>query len=319
MKQTEACATVSRGFLACFLLSVMLFNFKEMSGMLKIISTRMAIVSCLVASGITLQSCLPEALDVDAVPVIKPQIVVSTQIFPAQGVVVLLTKTFGALDANDDSDPLTLLSQIAVNDAVVTIDGPAGLHTLDFLATGTYGDTSITFAAGEEYHLHVSSEELGEVRATTRVKPMVAFSEIDAELFYNGFDDTLAQITYTFEDSVENNWYMINVQEVEREDVIENLLNPRAYTILIDDADFNGESYGEQVRVWPRDYKSGDTIAVSLSNISEEYFRFMQLRLDNRFSFVEFISEPVNYPSNVVGGRGYFNLYIPDARIFVFE
>jgi hypothetical protein len=45
----------------------------------------------------------------------------------------------------------------------------------------------------------------------------------------------------------------------------------------------------------------------------------MKLRIDNRFSLVEFVSEPVNYPSNVAGGKGYFNLYIPDVRFFVFE
>jgi hypothetical protein len=112
---------------------------------------------------------------------------------------------------------------------------------------------------------------------------------------------------------------MINVQEVEQEDFLENLLNPRAYTILLPDDEFNGGSYAERFRVFPRDYEPGDTIAVSLSNISEEYFEFMQLRIDNRFSLVEFISEPVNYPSNIVGGRGYFNLYVPDVRFFVFD
>lgn len=112
---------------------------------------------------------------------------------------------------------------------------------------------------------------------------------------------------------------MINVQEVEREDVIENMLNPRAFTLLIEDDDFNGEAYGERFRVFPRDYEPGDTIAVSLSNISAEYHAFMKLRIDNRFSLVEFVSEPVNYPSNVVGGKGYFNLYVPDVRFFVFD
>jgi hypothetical protein len=142
---------------------------------------------------------------------------------------------------------------------------------------------------------------------------------LEADLFYNGFNDTLAQITYTLQDEVEKNWYMINVQEVEQEDVLENLLNPRAFTILLRDDEFNGGLYREKFRVFPRDYKPGDTIAVSLSNISEEYFQFMQLRIDNRFSLVEFVSEPVNYPSNVVGGKGYFNLYVPDVRFFVFD
>ncbi len=45
----------------------------------------------------------------------------------------------------------------------------------------------------------------------------------------------------------------------------------------------------------------------------------MELRQDNRFSLVEFLGEPINYPTNVVGGKGFFNLYIPDIRTFVLE
>jgi hypothetical protein len=263
--------------------------------------------------------CLPEPLDVRSVPVVDSQIVVSTQIIPDQSLLVLLTKSFGALDASDDSDPLELMTQIAVNDAVVTIEGPRGLDTLLFLDNGLYGGVFVPFEMGVEYHLTVNSAELGQVTASAEVMPKVDFTHIEAELFYNGFNDTLAQITYTLRDSVINNWYMINVQEVEREDIVANLLNPRAYTVLLDDDEFNGKSYGERFRVFPRDYQPGDTIAVSLSNISEDYYRFMQLRMDNRFSFVEFISEPVNYPSNVRGGRGYFNLYIPDVHVFVIK
>src|SRR5688500_3849877 len=244
--------------------------------------------------------CLPDHLDVDGIPVVKPQIVVSTQIIPDQSLVVLLTKTFGALDASDDSDPEALLNQIAIDDATVTITGPNGSFELIPLDHGAYGGLVIPFRAGQEYKLHVMSESLGEVTATTTVKPLITFEEIKAELVFNGFDDTLAQITYRMKDPVEKNWYMLNVQQIERDDFVDNLLNPRAFTRLLTDDDFNGESYQETFRVFPRDFIPGDTIAVSISNISKEYYDFIDLRIDNRFSFVEYLSEPVNYPSNVV-------------------
>jgi hypothetical protein len=232
---------------------------------------------------------------------------------------VLLTKTFGALDASDDSDPEELLDQIAVNDAVVTIKGPLGEYELESLDNGLYGGLVIPFQGGESYELHVNSESLGEVHAVTTVKPLVSFDDIKAELFFNGYDDTLAQITYKLSDRLEENWYMLNVQEVEREDVVENLINPRAFTRLIDDKEFNGEIHEETFRVFPRDFIPGDTIAVTISNISKEYYDFMELRIDNRYSFVEYLSEPVNYPTNVVGGKGFFNLYVPDVEFFVLE
>ena len=264
-------------------------------------------------------SCLPDPLDVDGIPVVKPQIVVSTQIIPDQSLVVFLTKTFGALDASDDSDPQALLDQIAINDAAVTIMGPDGTYELQSLDNGVYGGLIIPFKAGEEYQLHVKSESLGEVTATTTVKPIVSFDEIEAELYYNGFGDTLAQITYRMSDPIEKNWYMLNVQQIERDELIDDLLNPGSFTRLLDDEDFEIQNYEETFRVFPRDFIPGDTIAVSLSNISAEYYDFIQLRIDNRFSFVEYLSEPVNYPSNVKGGKGFFNLYIPDVRFFVLE
>lgn len=263
--------------------------------------------------------CLPEPLDVDGLPVVKPQIVVSSQIIPDQSVLVLLTKTFGALDASNDSDPEELLKQIAVADAVVTITGPGGTFELESLDNGLYGGLPVEFVEGEEYTLRVTSESLGEVSATTKVMPMVSFDDIKAMLVYNGYDDTLAQITYRISDALEENWYMLNVQEVERADIVENLINPRAFTRLLEDREFNGETYQETFRVFPRDFVPGDTIAVSLSNISKEYHDFMRLRLDNRYTFVEYLSEPVNYPSNVVGGKGFFNLYVPDFEMFVLE
>lgn len=264
-------------------------------------------------------ACLPDPLEVDSVPEAPPQLVVSSQIIPDQSLIVLVTRTFGALEGSDDSDPKDLLDYIAVDDALVILRGPHRSDTLESLGNGAYGGIIIPFEAGQIYDLDIRSATLGQVHATTEVKPRVAFEHVEAKLLYNGYGDTLARITYTFADDEEKNWYMINVQEVEREDAVENLLNPRAFTILVDDDEFNGKSYGEQFTVFPRDYHPGDTIAVSLSNVSEEYYQFMKLRIDNRISLVEFVSEPVDYPSNIIGGRGYFNLYVPDVRFFVFD
>jgi hypothetical protein len=266
-----------------------------------------------------LYSCLPEPLEVNRLPVVRDEIVVATQIIPDRSLVVLLTHTIGALDANDDTDPEELLNAIAVNDALVTLDGPAGMDTLEFVGTGVYIATGTPFDAGDTWSLHVNSPSIGEAIATTQVRRRIAFTDVDANLYYNGYDDTLAQVTYIIEDPAEKNWYMLNVQEVEREDLVENLLNPRSFTVLLADNAFNGKSFGERFVVFSREYKKGDTIAVSVSNISEEYYRFMQMRVNNRFGFLEFISEPVNYPSNVVGGRGYFSLYVPVVRFFILE
>jgi hypothetical protein len=261
--------------------------------------------------------CLPDPLAVTGLPALKPQIVVSSQIIPDQSLVILLTKTFGALDASGDSDPQALLEQIAVSDATVTVTGPDGTYTLHSVGLGLYGGVAIPFEEGKSYELHVTSETLGEVSAVTTVKRKVSFETISANLYYNGYDDTLAQVTYSFRDSAERNWYMLNTQPIRLGEIQDNLLDPRSFTRLLSDTTFNGTDFAETFRGFRDDYRTGDTLAVSLANISEDYYTFMKLRLDNRYTVSQFISEPVNYPSNVNGGKGFFNLYVPDVRFFI--
>ncbi len=80
--------------------------------------------------------CIPDPLEVSGIPVVPKQIVVTTQMVPDRSLIVLLTRTFGALEASEDSDPQEVLDQIAVTDAVVTLEGPTGTSTLQALGNG---------------------------------------------------------------------------------------------------------------------------------------------------------------------------------------
>ncbi|MBW3545463.1 MAG: DUF4249 domain-containing protein [Bacteroidetes bacterium] len=266
-----------------------------------------------------LVSCLPEPLEVRHMPVAKPEVVVSTQLIPDRTLLVFLSRTFSALEYTEDSDPEELLTQIALNDALVTITGPDGTDTLRFLKEGFYGGIFIPFQEGELYELRIRSESLGEVYAATRVQAQVTIEEAEADLYYNDFGDTLAMIDYSFLDPEAHNWYLLNVQKVDRETAEQNIINPHAFTKLLNDTEFEGRLVEDQFRFTPEMYAPGDTIAFTLSNISEEYYHFMKLRLENRLNLMDFLGEPVNYPSNIVGGKGYFNLYVPDVRFFVLE
>lgn len=274
---------------------------------------------CLLFIMLQLVACLPEPLEVRNMPVAKPEIVVSTQLIPDRSLLVFLTRTFGALEYTEERDPEELLKQIALNDALVTITGPDGTDTLRFLKDGFYGGVFIPFQEEALYELSIRSESLGEVHATTRVQTQVSIKEAEADLFYNDFGDTLATIDYSFLDPEAHNWYLLNVQKIDRETAEQNIINPHAFTKLLSDTDFEGRLVEDQFQFAPKAYAPGDTIAFTLSNISEAYYHFMQLRLENRLNLMDFLGEPVNYPSNIVGGKGYFNLYVPDVRFFVLE
>lgn len=263
-------------------------------------------------------ACIPDPLEIDGIRSIRPEIVVSSQIIPDQSLAILLTRSFGALDASEDSDPEAILAAIAINDAVVSVHSDNSSDTLLFLGNGFYGGVNIDFQSGKEYTLMVDSESLGTVSATTTVKQQVNFSDVSTQIVIDEFSDTTVQLAYSFMDPPEPNWYVINLVEIDRQDFLEDFLAPREYTKLIDDVGEEAAQYGDLIRLSSR-YDPGDTVAVYLSNVNKDYYDFVELRRDTRFSLTEFLSEPLNYPSNVKGGRGFFNLYIPDIEIMVIE
>ena len=55
---------------------------------------------------------------------------------------------------------------------------------------------------------------------------------------------------------------------------------------------------------------------ILLSNISEGYYQFLKSRERSGNLLSDITNEPVNYPSNVNNGLGYFNTHYPSIRFF---
>ncbi len=276
------------------------------------------IIVAMVMIALALSACLPEPLPVGELPKLETKIVVSSQIVPEQGLVVLITKSIGALDAGRDSDAEALLAQIIINDAKVTLHYNEQIDTLINLGNGLYGGVTSDLATGATYTLHVVTDSLGEVSATSQVKQQIKFQSANASVYSNGYD-SLASIDYSLNDPAGKNYYMVNVQRFSRTQTISSLLSPRVFTRLTADTDFDGRYFQEEFKVFFQDYSVGDTVAVFLSNIDKEYYDFLELRNDNRYNIADFASEPTNYPTNVDGGYGFFNLHVPDVRLFVLK
>ncbi|MBL7838805.1 MAG: DUF4249 domain-containing protein [Cyclobacteriaceae bacterium] len=264
-------------------------------------------------------ACVPEPLAVDDIPQLKPKIVVSTQVSSNQSVAILLTKSVGALDANEDTDPEELIRQIAIDDARVSMQHAGTRYDFFALGNGVYSSGQVPLVPGDEYTLTVESLSMGLVTSTTMVNEIVPFDFVQANIFDSGYD-TLAEVSYGFKDPPGKNFYMFNVQRLTGEFDSEDILNPEIFIDLIDDSEIVNGLYQNRKRVEARrDFEPGDTVAIVLSNISEEYFKFMKVRADARFNFAEFLGEPANYPTNINGGLGFFNLHIPDVRILRLE
>ena len=268
-----------------------------------------------IAFAMIIIGCIPDDLPVGKIPQLKSKIVVSSHITSDQSLVIFLTKSVGALDASDDSDIQELIDQITINDALVIVSGNNVSDTLELIDQGLYATASLPLTVGETYHLLVQSPTMGSVTSETVVKGQVVFESLEGNIYDTGYD-TLAELRYSFQDPVGRNFYMVNVQRITRDYEPEDFLNPRIFTSLLHDSHFDQQLHTEDLKVFGgRDFMPGDTLGVFLSNISEDYHDFIEVRLDSRYNFADFLGEPANYPTNVQGGLGFFNLYIPDVRI----
>jgi hypothetical protein len=267
---------------------------------------------------VLLSSCMPEPLDVHDLKLPETKIVVSSMILPDKSVAVLLTKSIGALEASEESDPRSLISQISINDAEVTITINDSVYSLKLLQGGVYQGFNIPMVVGRECHLKVVSKSLGAVSATTVVQAPVSFDTVAAEVYLNEYNDSWAQVTYTIKDPPSPNHYLLNVQSArQKKDYTENILKSDAYTRAVEDKTFNGQEFSEIFQAMNKHFYPGDSIEVSLANVSADYFSYVKLRLENHLELVEVFSEPIYYPTNIRGGRGFFNLYLTDVRVIV--
>jgi hypothetical protein len=263
-------------------------------------------------------ACLPEPLELTDVPAPNPKIVVSSQGMPGYPVAVLLTRSISALDGNEDSEPIELLTKVMITDATVRIEGGGISYQLQYVEFGVYGNQSMTLVPGESYTLFVDSPTMGSVTSTTIAEPLVPFQEVDASIYISG-RDTLATIRYQFKDEAGSNWYMLNAQQVTRREGEMDILNPTVTTKVMSDEEFEGTVKAGTFKMLFDEVVPGDTIAVTISNIGKDYYDFMKLREDTRFGFAAVLGEPINYPTNVKGGLGFFTLYSSDRRVFTLK
>ncbi|MFZ6013664.1 MAG: DUF4249 domain-containing protein [Bacteroidota bacterium] len=264
-----------------------------------------------------LLSCTPDPLEVDNLKLPETKIVVSSLVLPDSSVAVLLTKSIGALEANEDTDPQSLIAEIAINDAEVTITTNDSTYSLEFLQGGVYHGIDIPMVAGRTCFLKVVSKSLGEVSAIAVVQEPIYFDAVQAFAYLDDDNDSWAQVAYTIKDPPSPNYYLLSVQKPRGKNFAKNILKSEAYTRPVDDKIFNDQEFSEIFLAMNKNFYPGDSIEISLANVSEDYFNYVKLRMENHLELVEVFSEPVYYPTNIHGGRGFFNLHLTDVRVIV--
>lgn len=257
-------------------------------------------------------ACLPDPLPVRNVPIPDNTVVIGSQNLPEQFLAIAVTKNFDALEGGREDDYEALIRSLLIDSLVITVEVVGELFELQNPDSGLYVGTDVPEIPGEIYTLSFENPfNDGHVTASAELLPFIGFDSVDIFIETNEFD-TIVNVGLKLQDPPGPNWYMSNVQLINED--FDYDVNP--FTELFTDEGQDGELIEYAFRVFFRDYEKGDTVFVSLANISQDYYEFLDLR-GTRRPFVGSLGEPINYPTNVENGLGYFHMHIPDVRIFL--
>lgn len=278
-------------------------------------------------------SCIPEPVEID-IDQAEPRLVITSQMLSDEAAIIQITRSFGALEFSESAGDTVgeeLLEQIVVDSARVTISYDGGIDTLLGLGGGAYLALGTPFNERAFYQLMVYDSATGlQASAETEVLPRAVWDSLDYEFVFESvtllgstFEDTLLRAYIAFEDASEENYYMLNSYR------LSTLEENQANSFLLGQTGPPTQIYSDQLfgnasilrdTIDYSGFAAGDTVAFAISQISRGYYDYLSTRQRSGSSFfANLLQEPVNFPSNVEGGYGFFNLHLPSAQVRILE
>lgn len=270
---------------------------------------------------LSISACTPDPIPLK-VPQADQKVVVFSQIIPNRVMIVSLTRSFSALDYRaEDGDTISqsFLNNLVVDDAVVTVSYDSKTDTLFTTGLGIYFSINTLQTIGNTYHLNVKTKQGESVQSTTQILEKIQFDTVRPIIHRSPFD-TLVTVRFSFRDLPGKNYYMINYYSkgsgggLDFNNFFQNGTNILSRTDLISDLEMENGKYAKTVEL--NGIKGTDSLAVSLSNISQEYYQYLSQRKQSGKLLQQIFNEPINYRSNIINGYGFFNAYYPDLYLF---
>ena len=273
---------------------------------------------------VVLVSCTPKPLTIE-VDELEPQLVLNAQVIPNQALIVTLSRSFGALsysEENGDTTTDTFLDTLLVSGATVKVSYNDVTDSLIELSPGLYIGLTASQEEADIYSITCEDHERNlSCSASASILPAVNFEELTPKKIITE-KDTFVRMSLKFVDPPEENYYMINVyKQSEEEEVFADVnsffgngSNLLLINDIISDRTFTNDTVVGNLNLYS--VEENDSVVVTLSNISREYYDYLNLRKKSENLFSQITQEPINYPSNVQGGYGFFNTHVPDVRFF---
>jgi hypothetical protein len=272
-----------------------------------------------------LVSCKPNELDID-VPQAEEKLVVASQFLPNNSLAIVISKTFSALKdemPRIDTTGVIMNEELIIKNARVSLTDGVNTFMLTELSPGTYVSEEIDKIDFQQYHVAIDHPESGlHATAATTMMSDIFFDSVSvseqADMQYP------VVIHYSFTDKPnEQNWYVVQyILKNKKDDVkdktnfdyiAKRMLEQQNTFDLYTDGDFSNGKLTVSRKV--KTDEVSDTLAIAVSNITQEYYTFLQAHKRSGLLMNQLRGEVINFPTNIQNGYGFFNLHKPDLRV----
>ena len=265
-------------------------------------------------------SCAPPPIDIK-IPEAKHKLAIASQVIPGEIIAVSVTKSFSSLTGGGAIDS-SIISNVLIPHANVTITVNGGqVIQLYSIVPGIYASANVLSTPGTNYELHVRDSASGmECSSSSVMLPQVLFDTIHPVVVKDSGDTTVFMDFDIIDPPQTTNYYLVNLYLPKSGSIVDLKsligLSSGAGTdnmILLSDKEFvNGRYHSRQAI----SANHNAVIAYTLSNISADYYKFLTTWKTSAKLFNQLTGEPINFPTNIKGGYGFFTTTNPDIRIF---
>jgi hypothetical protein len=258
------------------------------------------------------------------VPQMKPKLAINSQIIPNQVVLVSVSKTFTSLFRTTDSGVDQSGFDFFVPHAFVTVSYAGKVDTLTHLAEGFYASVNTLLTPNSTYTLFVyDSISKESISAITTMKSLVDVPKVQPVKKIIG-KDTSFTIDYTIKDNpAEENYYFVSLSRTNQiagpigvPSQVTNLFTKSTYLYLHTDDDAQNGLINKQIDIKSTNITASDTVMVLVANIDKEFYKYLNAFKKSGSVITQLTGEPINFPTNVNNGYGFFSAHFPNIHYF---
>ncbi|RYZ49798.1 MAG: DUF4249 family protein [Sphingobacteriales bacterium] len=278
----------------------------------------------LATAAISLYSCKPKPLNID-IKQEAPVLTISSATPDNHTVLVSAGYSINSLvRLNDGSNSsVKIPKEMLLKDGLLTLTKDGGpTDTLYEISDGLYGNTRVNLEHLARYTINVYESGkglIGSAVTTYQQLPDVQYAEPQID---RRKGDTTVSVTVGISNIAPDDYYFISYNTTAnarkqspnaKMDVSTLASFTPKQLVLISGSEVNHGKIDKRVEM---SVNTCDTLMVQTAKVDRAYFDYLTAYKRSGALINQLTGEPINMPSNVVKGFGFFSLFAPDRKVF---